>query len=80
VKQNVFSAISWDDEAFTAKNVKAFDNSCHFMGQVNSLLKTRKDYTLKMAFSHFYFPYRTSGRLKDNLLISIPCALMNRIS
>jgi len=80
VKQNVFSAIRGDDEAFTAENVKTFDNSCHFMGQVNSLLKIPKYYTLKIARCHFYFPCRTSGRLKYNLLIIIYRALMNPIS
>ncbi|CAQ97894.1 conserved hypothetical protein [Escherichia coli IAI1] len=34
-----FTTVGGDNESFAAFAIKGFDNSCHFTGQTNSLLK-----------------------------------------
>jgi len=55
VKQNVFSAIRWDDEAFTTENFKAFDNSCHFMGYQFLIENTQSLYIENSILPHLIF-------------------------
>jgi len=57
-----FTTVGGDDESFAAFAIKGFDNSCHFTGQTNSLLK----YCAALYGFKKIKPaiFKTAGRLK----------------